>query len=399
MAKAKTPAELALEAYLDSVPVREKRAREALDAAIARDAKPPVSSPAPTPSETALKNFLEDPIRREAKAKAALEEAEAKEAAGATPPRVVTPSEKALSEFLNDPVRREEKAAKSLSEAQKAERREQAGIGGKAAFAATDAFKDVFSGIALKFAAVAAPLALLGAVLSSTTSGFGLVTKSVQLLATVLSPILLPATMLLSTALVALSEVLFTGTQGGMETFFELVIGLGIPALVGFISVVQLVVEQLGEFRDVLDKFDDAYKGSYGEALADDISDLLNRNILGISQEDLDAQHARRERGESTDAEDAVMKALKTVQQSFNQSIGPKAQISQLGDIGRAVQMAAFSADPIENQQLKVQLAIRDALNTAIAKIEARKRPGMVHTRTAEEEADRGSAGGGEGDY
>ena len=366
-ARVLTPTEQALQTYLDSPAVREKRAREALEAAIARDNPAPPAPSNLTFSEQLLRDFYADPQRREDKARKALEDAMKREAEAAKPAAEPTPSEKKLADFHADPQRREANAKKALGEARKREFEENAGFGYKAGKAVGGEIVNVLGQVAGKFLAVAGPMGILGAVLGSATSGFQTVTKAVNLLGAVLSPVLLPATVLLATAITAAADVLEGGLSGSLEPFFDFVLGLGIPAVVGFISALQLATEALGELQAVSDL------SAFGlKETGDDIADFLNRNILGVSQEQLDQARERRAKGIPDETEEIVLGALRDVMGSLRTSIGPRAQVTGLSGVGQAVQQAALAQDPIEAKMLRIQTQIFTVLERAVSKATGR---------------------------
>lgn len=82
------------------------------------------------------------------------------------------------------------------------------------------------------------PLAALHTFLGASTSGFSIFTSAMRVFATAVAPILLPAFFLLSTALIAGSEVIFQKLLPSLGQFFSFVLQSGIPAVVAFAETV-----------------------------------------------------------------------------------------------------------------------------------------------------------------
>lgn len=406
---AQTHSEALLEAYLDSPEVREKRAKAALEAAIARD-NPQPAAPTLTPAEQQLRDFYNDPQRREEKARRALEDAIRREVDAKTPAAGKTPAEQALADFYNDPERREKKARKALEEARQREADEGAakpGLGAKAVGAAKSGIQDVLGMVAGKFLAVAGPLAIVSTLLNSASSGFQVVTKSVQLLAAVIAPILLPATVLLSTALVALSSILETGLESSLEPFFDIVLGLGVPALIALVMAADYLA---GVFKTFQPKEEpkpasggrgggEGGEGEEEEGFFAQVGSGLKQlataavlpsvEILKYIKNEVNSEIESNRDGSAAKARDTIFDSLEDVLTSLRQSIGPKAQISGLSGISNAVQLAALNQDPIEARMLQVQQNISRLLERAIGRL----RNDGVYSGDGDFSGDRGAGG------
>jgi hypothetical protein len=200
--------------------------------------------------------------------------------------------------------------------------------------------------VGAKFAAVAAPLALLGAVLSSATSGFGTAMTAVKVFASSLAPLILPFALMLGTALVSMADVINEVAMPVMEGFFSLVIDTLIPAIQWLAEQFEWAAKGVVGFVDSLDFFSDGARS-------------LSDSLFG---------------GSSQKTKDRTSGAMRDVLQSFKQSIAPKATIGGLGDIGRSVQLAALNADPLEARIAKQQLAVLEKIEAAVSKREATDR-------------------------
>ncbi|AWM41766.1 hypothetical protein GobsT_71310 [Gemmata obscuriglobus] len=276
----------------------------------------------------------------------------------------------------------------------------------------------MFAPVLAKFAAVAGPMAVLGAALGSVTSGFGTLGKSVQLFAATVAPVLLPATVLLATAFTSAAAVLTNAIGPGLEGFLTTIIGLGIPVLVTFIGAVQTVASALADLAKwVEDNFGNRDRN--GERITDPRATEGDRRWFGLGwdtvsdperntqayfrlfDEELrkltdadwkdpnapwyttrnvdrenearrlaDLRYAEGERGgagaDPSSPQAMVLSALRDVAKSFALSVGPKASISGLEGVGKSVQMAALNGDPIEQKMLRVQQSIATTLMRAV---------------------------------
>lgn len=229
-----------------------------------------------------------------------------------------------------------------------------------------------------RFAAVLGPIALFGAVASSATSGLGTLVKSVQLFAATLTPILLPASVLLATAFTALAEVITAGTGAGMESFFGIVLAMGIPALVALIDSALKLAEafdELGKSKGAkaVDKAEQvaetkAFKllttGGMNAGLEKLLPLALGTGAGAIFDED--SERTPGEAKPPTRGENIVMGGLRDVMTSMRMSVMPKASISSIEGIGKSVQLAALNQDPIEGRMLRTQEMILRALERAV---------------------------------
>lgn len=275
--KTLTPAEQKLQDYLDSPAVREQRAREALEAAIKRDSPAPEESTL-TPAEQMLRDFYEDPKRREEKAKKALEDAQYREAEG--PPVKAdnrTDSEKKLADFYSDPDRREEKAKEALEAARKREAQDkrEALPGFKPGQAAGAAIGGVMNQVVEKFKGIIGPAAVLGQILNSAISGFGVLNTAVKVVASAIAPVLLPATLGLSTVFLALADVI-AEHQGFIERMFDLFVDL-IPVLETVVELFEAIADNIETLGGVIRDVSDAL--NVGAA---DLANLITGNLAGL---------------------------------------------------------------------------------------------------------------------
>lgn len=85
-------------------------------------------------------------------------------------------------------------------------------------------------------------------------------------------------------------------------------------------------------------------------------------------------------------------------------SMGPKAQISGIGDVGRQVQMAAINNDPLEARLMKMQLTVLEKIERSVSQNRTPRRvydPSESRTDrlTGAGDYEGGTSAGGGGDY
>jgi hypothetical protein len=323
----------------------------------------------------------EDDYREQAKAlrelAAKLDTAEGRAPApGAPPPGgpapTVNPNQAALADWQNDPERKERNAARQLAGAKKAERGQ--------ALNASPLF-GVLGQVAAKFAAVVGPAALLGQVLNSQISGFQVLGTATKVLAATIAPVLLPATVALSAGVLALSDVIMDHGLPVMDRWFDYVLGTAIPAI-----------------AFLIDTIDDAGKGveDFAEAVEDAVN-WVERKINSLNPFSESNPDERRFLGvkwsDRGTGEAGVNAGLADTLRSLRMSMGPRAQITGIGDVGRGAQLASIQADPLEARLMRDQLKV-------LEKIEA-KLPGRAAPRRVYDPGETTAGGGadyGEGD-
>lgn len=204
--------------------------------------------------------------------------------------------------------------------------------------------------VGAKFAALVGPLAILGQALNSTTSGLGTLGKASQLVAAVLAPVILPAALMLATSFTAVAELM--GENGGaMQSFFETMIDVLLPAIINSIDAFILMAEVAKGTAAVLKELGNA--AAFWSA----------------------ALHGRGTR----DARSRVDSSMRDVLESFRRSIGPKAQISGLAEVGKQAQLAALNADPLEMRLMRMQLATLERIAAAVERRRTLDRDPRVH--------------------
>jgi len=226
--------------------------------------------------------------------------------------------------------------------------------------------------VVTKFAAILGPAALLAQMMQAQISGFGVLTSSVKVLATSLAPVLLPATVLLSTALLAISEIITEELAPVMQIGFQQMMEL-LPVLTLLIDIFNDAATMVSDFVTAI-----------SDALIAFVRWTTALNPLTSEAED--ALRAGELFGiplvSSRSGKDRVDSGLNDTLRSLQMSIGPKAQSSGLAEVGKQVQMAALQQDPIEARMLKIQQDMLARLNNIANNTSRGSRPGPYNPVT-----------------
>lgn len=287
------------------------------------------------------------------------------------------PHQRALKEFQNDPDRKEASAKKALESAQRGERQEKLNA---------NPLYRVLSEVAGKFQAIVGPAALVSAVLNSTVSGFGTLQKSVQVFASTIAPLLLPVTLSLSAAMLALADVVGSDGVPIIEKWTEFILNDGIPAIVFLV-----------------DMFAEAAKGAqdFAEGVADAVA-WVKRQIDAVNPFGGDDNSDERTIGgmqwSGREGGDKVSDGLRDSLQSLRQSVGSRGTVSALAGIGQGAQQAVVQGDPIEQRLMRQQIATLERIE---AKLPGRAAPRRVYDpeRTGRGDYERGTGSASGGDY
>lgn len=122
----------------------------------------------------------------------------------------------------------------------------------------------VAKAMALKFGAVLAPLVAFGTVMGQANSGASGFGKAVSALGTTLAPLLLPPMILLTTAVLTVSDVLWNKLKPHISTFAAWVVEKGVPAIEAFVSVVEKAAKVLGVIGGGGNRTERMARGEYG---------------------------------------------------------------------------------------------------------------------------------------
>ena len=223
--------------------------------------------------------------------------------------------------------------------------------------------------MATRFAAVVGALYALSAVLNSTGTGASTFQKSLNLLGSTLAPILMPVFLLLASGLMTLSDLIWAKMLPALGDFYEWILKFALPVaakstenMSNAVSGVANIASGKGKARDF-------------EALTDPLG--VNRNIvdfakkipglqtafpvLGLMGSDRPMQKVRdAEAAKEAEQRKAEGKPeppsfgrifndnMKLAIESLAKDVGPKASYTGVAEAGKAAQLAALNADPIE---------------------------------------------------
>jgi hypothetical protein len=203
---------------------------------------------------------------------------------------------------------------------------------------AANPLRQAFGVVAGKFMAVAGPLSALQQILDSTTSGFQTLGVAVKVAAGAVAPVLLPATLLLAAGVTAAASVFTDVGMPAMEALFEFVIDTALPSIEILVQGMEVMasavndsVAALKEFGGVLTFASGLFSGRGGRS-----------------------------------ARSRVDGALTDVLASFRRSLGPRAQISGLAEVGKQAQLAALNSDPLEARLMRHQIQVLERIEAAI---------------------------------
>jgi hypothetical protein len=269
------------------------------------------------------------------------------------------------------------------------------------------AFMSIGQLLTSRFVTVLGPLVALGSIISSATSGFGVLFSAMKVLAATLAPLILPVVVAVATALNALGDVLWAKIQPALGEFYNAIFEVLIPAFQGLVEVVEMLADAMGDFAKSLPRF----KGTAQEKADRDfiLKQAVERGY--ISQKDADLTRNLKSSREIIDAAggDSAVDAARMgvgekvpdrtrparatggagttsgltgvsagMASSFSEivrelriSSGPSASFSDITGVSRNAQLAASNASPLEAKVLERM----DKVLTALESIDAKTKP------------------------
>jgi hypothetical protein len=273
--------------------------------------------------------------------------------------------------------------------------------------------------LAARFSALLGPLASFGTYLNAPTSGMSVLSKAINLFAASVAPVILPATVLLSTALAAAGDVVFKKLVPALEGFYKLVLSSGIPAVQSFVSIVGRATQALIYLADsaagkallqggvpggklgALDRltgggngaemntgsttteavaaytkfvrrnFEDAVTAALpygGETLAGANAWMGNKigGLWGLSEEDADARRGMGTRSGSDGlVNGATKRAQADVLKELMLSFGPKASVGSVSSIYSRAAMSSLGQTPFERRMLEMMQTVVSRIGRA----------------------------------
>ncbi len=267
------------------------------------------------------------------------------------------------------------------------------------------------------------PLGVFAQILQSSASGLQLVAGSAKLLATSLAPILLPAAVVLSTALLAVGDAIWEEVLPNLEEFFEFVLSTAIPAIEvlveSFIDAAGIVTDFVNWVERQIDSLDPTTSSYSEEEIAKQIARLramdstpdgrrvTDQEDTGSSGGDFGEGSDKQRQPQSppgsvgSKVEERAAKltslGLSDTIKELRQSIGPQASFSSLTQVGQNAQLAALNQSPFEARLLLKM----DQLIRAMEKFAANttRRPGGAYDERATGAGNYEGTGSSGGDF
>lgn len=240
-----------------------------------------------------------------------------------------------------------------------------------------------------QFTALLSPLQRLATYLTPTASGFGVFQKAIQVFATAVAPVLLPAFVLLSVALLELSDVVWRELKPVLKDFYAYMLEVGLPAIKQFVealavlpSVPGKVADEFGRIWDDLTNFDvskfvpDFFPNGTGggnilSGIGDAVAAAVRDGTAAAGTYSFDPVP-----GGKPPAGDGAGKALQDVLRELQLAAGPKATFQGLGSVRGAGLAAAINFSPFEQRMLTLTQQAVQAMQEAAAN--TRKQPDAV---------------------
>jgi hypothetical protein len=228
--------------------------------------------------------------------------------------------------------------------------------------------------LAYHFRGILGPLAALTTFLAPTVSGFGVFQGALRVFATAVAPILLPAFVLLSVALLEMSDVIWDELKPVLVDFYQFMLETGLPVIKEFIGALRDAASWVNEnitkptTKGLGDIYDDVHAGgdgtgSGGGALP--VGEFLRSVMKQMKPaewgggEDFDGEWGG---GGDFDGEAKGKgsgkaiggKALDDVLKELTLSTGAKSTFMGLGNVNQAAAQAAANFSPFEARMLQM---------------------------------------------
>jgi hypothetical protein len=264
--------------------------------------------------------------------------------------------------------------------------------------------------MARQFMAVLGPLYALNTVLGQTNSGMGVFQKSVNVLGSVIAPIVLPAFVMLAAGILAVSDMLWAKLLPALGKFYEWALKTGLPGVEKKVDQAEDAVDagaaaknfvtkgELPKMADLPRMGDAALRnidptpmsGMVMDNLGGgkDLTNWLSKqwgSMTGGNYKDFNgmAKAGGWQGSDKTGKDDKnadgtvkvpmgqrVSDAMRDVIKSLGMSMGPKGGMGGLTDKYIETTNAAMNQDPIEARQLKVMEQTLTEMQKAVAALE-----------------------------
>jgi hypothetical protein len=216
------------------------------------------------------------------------------------------------------------------------------------------------------FANVIGPLAIIGSVLNSTSSGLQLMTSAANLLAATLGPLLLPLFFAFAVALVELSAELQPIVEDAFPKLVDFMLDEVLPALEYFVDWLKKAAQFLADHAPSETVAKDEVGAGVGGAIAGFalggpvgaviggaigigigyIGGKIEEEVVSAEEE---SARRREQRERSRPVRDA---AIADTVKELQLSLGPKAGFTGIADVGKQIQLAALNESPYQARML-----------------------------------------------
>jgi len=236
------------------------------------------------------------------------------------------------------------------------------------------------------------PVTIAAKALNAQSSGFSVFKSAIDVLATTLGSLLLPFFVVLSAAVLSLSDMLFAKIIPGMGDFYEKVIVGGAKALEALFEDIKKFFTNLFTFITRLKgaifgkgthaAADATIEAATGKRPGDKQQGILppkpDKNVDALAEKaangavkgrDLQKRQGNQDPQKPTTFKEGFDKGLKLVVQELRTNVGPKAQSMGIADASRSAQMAALNASPFEAKKLEMMTQILNTLGEAAEKM------------------------------
>lgn len=261
------------------------------------------------------------------------------------------------------------------------------------------------AGLVAQFGALVGPMAILAAVVSSSASGFQVLGTAVKLLGATLAPLILPVVAVVAAGLTMLSNELWEDIEPALDDWYEIVMEELVPAVKAMVEI----------FRDMARYA--MHPGQLLEDFGDDLRDGLRSLNPFTSKEDDEEKsrnrdeerraergqtppgpkEAERRTGREKNPDERFDLAMGDVLGELRHSMGSKASIGSITNVGNQAQLAALNESPLERKILeRVTKAVEHLGKIANRRKEARAAYGGGDTGAGDFSGDPGVGGGGD---
>jgi hypothetical protein len=253
------------------------------------------------------------------------------------------------------------------------------GTGAKIGAAVADGMRTTLKAATAPIFALLSPMSILAQIVTSSASGFQVLTFAVKLFAATIGPILLPVFAVLAAGLVYLSDTIWNDISPELEGFYDVIVGSFLPAVGAMVDALKWAHDQITDVFEALDPFSDTpdeLKAMAGGApgtgkgvLAADTGssgyDGGDYGSGGFTGSGAGSDHA----GSGGPGGPSIGGSFGEVLRELRASMGPKASFSGIAQVSRNAQLAALNDSPFESKMLDRMAQGIGALERILAKL------------------------------